>query len=364
VVALTQGGRRRLFEISDIVDTETRRIAARSIDPDVFALPLAAPRQAAVALPAASGPPQAWLMDLPALAGAEPAVLTWLAVSCDPWPGALTVWRSSDGASFQPALAVPTPAVVGVTLDALARGPTSRWDHGGSVRVRLAGGVLASQSDARVFEGANAAALRHPDGQWEVIQFARAELVAERTYALSRLLRGQGGSEYAQAALLPAGAPFVLLDAQILPLARGYEALERPVNIRIAARSRSHDDAMATATVVVPQPTALKPLSPVHVRARRRGDGIHLTWIRRTRIGGDAWVGEVPLGEESEAYALDILADGAVVRRLTVETPQALYASADEIADFGAPQAALDIRVAQLSRTIGAGFSIHLTVTV
>ncbi|MGB3272574.1 MAG: hypothetical protein WBA66_06725 [Xanthobacteraceae bacterium] len=279
-------------------------------------------------------------------------------------PGALTVWRSVDGASFQPALAVPAPAVVGVTLDDLVRGPTSRWDHGGTVRVRLAGGVLASRSDAQVFEGANAAALRAPDGRWEVMQFAHAELVAERTYRLSRLLRGQGGSEHAVADILPAGAPFVLLDAQVVPLLRGFEALERPVRLRVAASGRSHDDATATALTHEPQPTALTPLSPVHVRARRRGDGIHLTWIRRTRIGGDAWVGEVPLGEEVEAYALDILSDGDVVRSLTVETPHALYASAEEIADFGAPQAVLEVRVAQLSRTIGAGFPTHLMLTV
>ncbi len=364
VVALTQGGRRRLFEVSDIVDTEARRIAARSIDPEVFSLPLAPPRQAAVALPTASGPPQVWLMDLPAIDGSGPPVVAWLAASCDPWPGALTVWRSVDGASYQPALALPAPATVGVTLDDLARGPASRWDHGGTVRVRLAGGVLASRSDAQVFEGANAAALRTPDGAWEVMQFARAELVAERTYRLSRLLRGQGGSDHAIADVLPAGAPFVLLDAQVMPLLRGYEALERPVRLRVAASHRSHDDAAATALTHEPRPTALKPLAPVHLRARRRGDGVHLTWIRRTRIGGDSWVGEVPLGEDAEAYALDILSDGAVVRSLAVETPHALYAGADEIADFGAPQTTLEVRVAQLSRTIGAGFPTHLTLTV
>ena len=49
----------------------------------------------------------------------------------------------------------------------------------------------------QVLNGANAAAVQRPDGAWEVLQFANAELVGERTYELSRLLRGQMGSEWA-----------------------------------------------------------------------------------------------------------------------------------------------------------------------
>ena len=46
------------------------------------------------------------------------------------------------------------------------------------------------------------------------------------------------------------------------------------------------------------------PYSPVHVSAVRDSSGnISLTWVRRTRIGGD-WQDrvDVPLGEENEAY--------------------------------------------------------------
>jgi hypothetical protein len=44
-----------------------------------------------------------------------------------------------------------------------------------------------------------------------------------------------------------------------------------------------------------------------------------------------------------------------VVRSIRVTTAQALYAAADEIADFGAPQTSLRLRVMQLSATVGAG---------
>src|SRR5262249_13321002 len=102
--------------------------------------------------------------------------------------------------------------------------------------------------------------------------------------------------------------------------------------------------------------TALTPWSPVHLNGARNGDGILLSWIRRTRKGGDSWdTVEVPLGEDSEAYRVEILSGDSVVRTLESVTPQTLYRSADELADFVTPQTELSIRVAQLSGLVGAG---------
>jgi hypothetical protein len=133
---------------------------------------------------------------------------------------------------------------------------------------------------------------------------------------------------------------------------------------QVVAAGRSHDDATATSLAVTPGNAALLPLEPVHVKAVRGDDGVHLSWIRRTRINGDTWSGEVPLGEDSEAYALDILSGGSVVRAIACTTSAALYANADELADFGAPQTSLRVRVAQLSSIVGAGHPAELTVNL
>jgi hypothetical protein len=364
VVGLTLDGRRRLLEISEVVDTEARQVRARSIDPEVFAVPLLAPRLKPPAIPPALGPVQALVLDLPSLDASEPPVLTRLAVFADPWPGSVTVWRSADGLSFTRAATVFAPAVIGETLDPLPAAPAACWTRG-EVRVRLYGGALASAAEPRVLDGANAAALLAPSGDWEIVQFADAELVGERTYRLSRLLRGQAGSEYAVASPLPAGAPFVLLDDHLVRLASGLGALERAIALRLVASGRSHDDPSALTLTVTPQPTALAPLSPVHVAARRSGDGIHVTWIRRTRRDGDAWGVEVPLGEDAEAYVLDILSGGGeVVRSIACASPYALYAAADELADFDAPQTVLHGRVTQLSSTVGRGRPVVFTLTL
>jgi GTA TIM-barrel-like domain/Putative phage tail protein len=364
VVALTLNGRQRLFEIEGLVDAEARRVTARSIDPDLFDVPLLAQAIAVPPLPPALGPVQAVVLNLPVIDNGNADVLTRLAVFANPWPGAVTIWQSKDNASFQVAASVPMPAVIGETLDPLPAGPVARWDNASSFRVRLYGGVLNSLADARVLGGGNAAAVQNGDGRWEILQFAQAELVDERTYRLSRLLRGQNGSEHAMASTLPVGVRFVLLDASLVPIARGLDALDRPLSLRLVGRGRSTDDASAISLMVTPARTALLPLAPVHVKAERQSDGVHVSWIRRTRIDGDGWAGEVPLGEDGEAYRLDILADGNVKRSITCTAPLAVYAAADEIVDFGALQPSLRLRLMQVSGTVGSGYAADVTVSL
>jgi hypothetical protein len=100
----------------------------------------------------------------------------------------------------------------------------------------------------------------------------------------------------------------------------------------------------------------LKPLSPVHVRALRTSGDIALSWIRRTRFGGDSWdVAEVPLGEDDERYEVDILDGDDVVRTLASTTPSATYAAAEQIDDFGAEQSIVHVSVHQMSAVYGRG---------
>lgn len=63
----------------------------------------------------------------------------------------------------------------------------------------------------------------------------------------------------------------------------------------------------------------------------------------------------MPLNEESERYEVDIMDGTAVVRTIVVTTPMAIYTAAQQVADFGSPQAAVSVRVLQLSAAIGRG---------
>ena len=93
--------------------------------------------------------------------------------------------------------------------------------------------------------------------------------------------------------------------------------------------------------------------------ARAPGD-LTIRWIRRSRaLAADSWeAAEVPLAEDSEAYAVEILDGVAVKRTLTANTTSALYTAAQQVADWGVslgPGSSLAIRIYQLSALTGRG---------
>jgi hypothetical protein len=102
------------------------------------------------------------------------------------------------------------------------------------------------------------------------------------------------------------------------------------------------------------QGIGLRPYAPVHLRARQVGGDLAVTWVRRTRIDGDRWTGgEVPLGEEEEAYVLRVIVGGAIRREVSVNAPHWIYPAAMRAAD-GATGGAV-LAVAQISAQFGAG---------
>ena len=78
IVTLDGGGREHTLELREIVDTEQRRIGARSIDADVFTLPAEPPRRPPPAPPVPLGPAQVTVLELPTLPGDDPPVLAHL----------------------------------------------------------------------------------------------------------------------------------------------------------------------------------------------------------------------------------------------------------------------------------------------
>ncbi len=264
----------------------------------------------------------------------------------------------SGRGSFEPIATVAAAAVTGETQEVLPAGSPWRWQRA-SLDVTLDGGLLAAASEEAVLGGANALVLIDPSGAVEVIQFMEAELIDASRWRLSGLLRGQLGTEARTAEDWPAGTRLMKIDANLVPVASGLDMIGRAVTYRIGGADRDHGDDAVTEIATTLGPQALRPFAPVQARARRGPAGVTLSWTRRTRAGGDSWeLVEVPLGETSEAYAVEILSGASVKRRLTVSAPAVLYAAADEIADFGAAQPFLDVRIAQLSAEIGPGAAL------
>ncbi len=319
---------------------------------------------APVALPP-GGVTRVHFLDFPGLVG-EGAVLSLPVAMAGPspsWRGGALLASRDAGESYETVARTDLPAIIGDVLEAPGTGPAAFWDEGGRIRVRLLRGeaTLESRSPLAILNGANLARVGD-----ELIQFREALLQSDGSYLLRGLLRGRHGTEHAIADHR-AGEPFVLVDGGGLvdvPLpsdAIGREILFKAVGV--------HDDPLATAgATAVFAADALRPLSPVHVRGRRLANGdIEIGWIRRTRLAG-GWLdgADVPLGEEKEAYELDILDSAAtsVLRTLSVTAPRAVYPLADQQTDFGTAPTTLAIAVHQTSARVGRGRPWTGTLTI
>ncbi|PWE17025.1 host specificity protein [Marinicauda salina] len=301
------------------------------------------------------------LLDLPLAPGeGEARGGLWAAASADPWPGEIVVHAGADAASTTERARITRRAVAGVLAEPLGPGVEGRWDRANALIVRLDSGALSSAERLSVLAGANRIAVAGPSG-WEVVQFRTAELTASDTWRLTGLLRGLGGSPADGA---PPGAAAVLLDGAgaIVPVADH----ERGVALSIIAvpAGRSVDDIAARITSATYGAVDLRPLSPVHLRVETFADGLSLSWIRRTRIGGDAWTaGRVPLGEAREAYRVELLDSGGAVVSERETAASALDLSDAELsALYPGGLSGARWRVAQISDAIGPGAAAEMSL--
>ena len=247
----------------------------------------------------------------------------------------------------------------GTTLTQLPKGVIGRIDDSFRLTLRMANAQLSSKPLSRVASGANAIALKTELG-WEVIQFLNAELIGPNTYALSKLLRGQSGSDGFMAQNLEAGAIVVLLpeQSQALPIDTDLRGAQLTLSA-IAGRE-------ATATHSLDyQGVHMIPLSPVHVKARLINDELVLTWIRRTRLGGDDWASvDVPMAQEREAYSVQLVQDNAVTFECEVLRAECTLSSAALTALNLHSKPYVKVRIAQLSQRVGAGYALEADVKV
>jgi hypothetical protein len=306
--------------------------------------------------PVIVGRPFVVFLDLPLLTGIEPPHAGYVAAAQVPWPGAIAFYRSPEASNFLLKALATAPAVVGTTLDPFPAAHTSRVDRGTTLQVRLDQGALASASELALLGGANLAAVENADGEWEVLQFQSAELIDTSTYALSLFLRGLAGTEAAMRSPVAAGARFVLLDAAVTLVDMGPDEIGLDYAWRCGPSNRDIGHASYAQASHAFQGVGLRPLSPAHVRAVRASGDLAISWVRRTRLSGDSWDAvEVPLGEDSERYEIDILDGSDVVRTLSAGAPAVTYTAAQQTVDFGAPQSSIDVRVYQLSAVYGRG---------
>jgi len=357
-VSLDAGGRTHRLRLTEIDDAGQRKMQAVTTDPSIYEAitgPSRAPNAAASL--AQAGRALVAFMDLPLLGADQNAWDPFAAAFASPWPGAVAVFRSASDSNFTLDTLLSKPATIGETTADFYSGPLWRWDNVNALSIKLYNGALSSLDDLSVLGGANVIAVENADGGWEVLQFANATLTGTNAYTLTRLLRGQAGTEAAMRSPVASGARIVLLDGapQQLDLAPSEYAL--PFNYLYGPQSKPISDASYQEVSEQFAGVGYRPFSPCQIAGALSGGDIVLAWIRRDRSpAADSWdQTEIPMSEASESYEVDILSGSTVLRTLSSTSASVTYTSAMQIADFGSAPSSLSINVYQLSSTTGRG---------
>lgn len=303
------------------------------------------------------------LMDIPILQDSDNDAGFYVAAQGDgtPYPGS-AIFSSTDDIDYTRRATVMESAVIGTCTTTMGDWTGPRvLDEQNSVTVDVGDGELSSSTRDAILANAGANAMLVGD---ELIQFVTATLQSPGVYKLTRLLRGGRGSEWAmtghgaseQCVLLRvAGLRRIILQNSELGVSRYYKGVTLGRALSSADPETFTDNAVS-----------LKPFSPFDLRASRDGsNNITFTWQRRTRLSvrtiGTLGI-NIPLGEDSEAYEMDIYADGTyatVLRTIDATSTTAAYSAANQTGDGLTPGNPVYAKTYQISATAGRGYALE-----
>lgn len=356
---------RALYRIDRVEQGALQLAEAVRIDPEVY---VPANLSEEVESPKPFVPPVPvfpLFLDLPLISGDEVPHAPYFAASAQPWPGSVAVYQSPIDSDYRLLNIIGARSIIGTTQNSLRRASSGRFDNGQALQVKLMSGALSSVNDQTLLSGANLAAIGDGSpGNWELFQFAQADLVDVDTYQLGRRLRGQLGSDGLMPEAWPEGSWFVLLNGfpEQIDLSRNLRGVAQ--SYRIGPARRSVFDPSYVERTDAFDGNGLRPYAPTHLRAATNvSGGIELTWIRRTRVDGDTWdTPEIPLGEEAESYIIRVFKGGALLRETIVGQSLWVYPLSEQAAD--GLTGAFEVQVAQISAVYGPGLSAKLPLSV
>ena len=350
-----------LWRVKSVASGVARKIEAAGHDPAVYEAPPANERLTATAAPSIYGKPDAQIFDL-AMVSSSGSAAPWVAAQETPWPGTLALFKKTGASSFNFNRVLSQQATMGSTQTIWPAGNPHRIDYTKSLDVQLRFGALTSVTMDQLLGGANSAAIGDAATGFEIVQFLKAALIAPNIFRLSGFLRGQAGSEAEMLPLRPIGQNFILLNGAVVQPEMSLNEAGLEATWRLGPAQFDYGNPAYLELTYAGQLKSLRPLRPAQIKMAAGAGGFNISWIRRTRIDGDLWeLAEVPLGEATEQYRLEIYAGSTLKRSLILSGPNYFYSSADFTTDFGGSPAAVKLRIVQMSATTGAGDILERT---
>ncbi len=306
VIGLINDGRTLTYRITRVTDGAGRQVEAVRHERETYDLPPGAPRPSRPDQPTTTPSPLFGVMNLPQLNGEHVAHRPIAALWSSPWPGLEEVWRGPDANDLTLLTTATRRAFIGTLAADLPSGPVAIFDNGTEMLIDLFEGSVESVSDSALFAGANTFAVEIATDQWEIIQAANATLVSTGRYKLTRLLRGQRGTDALMVANVSAGARVVMLNDNVLELPT--DLADVGLTFTWHARPSGADAAGGTTLSQTITGRGLVPFAPVWLAAAQASgsNDLTLSWIRRDRDpSADSWDMDVPMSETTESQGAD-----------------------------------------------------------
>ncbi|WP_313319597.1 phage tail protein [Stenotrophomonas sp.] len=197
------------------------------------------------------------------------------------WYGAEVQMSTDAGANIGQRLQVSIPSAIGETLTPLLGEVSAEYASQQSLRVRMPE-PLESVSYEQVLRYNNKAALRRPDGKWEVLQYQTVVQTGDDTFELSGLIRGRYAT-LPEAA--PAGAMFVVLDESLVFVQVQQWMTETAVSYRAISYGQDSDE-VEWESFTVTEPASQQEWPVHYVRSVRDGaNAVTVSWVGRARLG-------------------------------------------------------------------------------
>jgi hypothetical protein len=276
------------------------------------------------------------------------------------WPGSeirATAPYPRDTASigwYRP-LTFSSRSTAGAVIGTVPATFPDRWDRTTVITVELDYGALISVTEAEVLAGANLCVIGN-----EILQFATATLIADRTYELSNLIRGRRGTEWAMAHA--DGDTFWMADGTT----KRFEMLETQRGQTFTLTHFDFGTSAGTEFTRTLDCNSRKPYAPALLKVEPSGSDRVATWTRRARtMGGSPCLWSPPLDETTEEYDVVVTTTGGTVKRTTrvVGATTWTYTAAQRTTD-GLTGSAFKVQVYQITTFYGIGRGFKSEVLV
>ena len=334
-------GQTGAWQITELDGPQGLHASARAYDTDTTQLPPNGISPGVTHDPVWSPKPQLLAIDIPNFDGTERA---------GPLVGAFAIpFNPCEISSQGRSVIVTEPVKVGALISDMTRGPVGRWDRSTVIDIYMPALQISSVDRPSLLSGANRFAVE-TDGGWEIVQARDIVLTGSAQYRLSTFLRGLAGTDSVMQDSITAGSRIVWLGQGWVDMPLSDDVIGTDISLTALMAGRQSDPYILPYTA-----SHLRPFTPVHGRIEAQGDGTIISWVRRSRSGGDGWAGiDIPLGEESEFYTVEVMFADDRVEPFAVETSALALPTVS-------PTDITRVTIAQGSRAYGYGPPLTIT---